>query len=149
MKLRSKMKDIPTDLELLNTIYERYYDEFAKHSKEEKLRESKIYVPIDCAEIAKQLGVDADIIFGRLYYHMQNKYGYAQDDGSKVAFFTLKVGQDRHCVNFPYLASVLATLRHERSRFRITTWIAAIALLISLISIGVSLFNVLGYGNKP
>ncbi len=133
------MKKTPTDLALLNAIYDRYYEDFAKHSKEERLRDSKIYVPIDCAEIASQLGVDTDIVFGRLYYHLQNKYGYTQDDGSKVPFFTMQVGKDRHCVNFPYLASVLATLRLENRRFKITTWIAVVALVISSLALGVSL----------
>lgn len=129
------MKKTPTDLELLNAIYDRYYDEFAKYSKEERLRNSKIYVPIDCSEIAKQLGVNADIIFGRLYYHLENKYGYTHEDGSKVCFFACKVGGDPHCINFPYLASVLATLMLENRRFNITTWIAILALIISIISI--------------
>lgn len=135
------MKKTPTDLEILNTIYNRYYNEFTKYSEMEKTRDTKIYVPIDCAEIAKQLGVDGDIVFGRLYYHLENKYGYAQDDGSKVHFFALVAGKDRHCVNFPYLASVLATLREENRKFRIATSTAVLALIISLVSLCVSFLS--------
>ena len=135
------MKKTPTDLDLLNCIYDRYYDDFAKYSKENRLRDSKIYLPIDCAEIAGQLGVDADIIWGRLYYHLQNKYGYTKDDGLKVPFFTMQAGTDRDCVNFPYLASILATLRSENRRFKTTTWIAVVALLISSLALGVSLIK--------
>lgn len=132
----------PTDLEILNTIYNRYYNEFTKYSEGEKTRDTKIYVPIDFAEIAKQLNVDGDIVFGRLYYHLENKYGYIQGDGSMVHFFALVVGNDRHCVNFPYLASILATLRQENRQFRIATSIAVLSLVISLISLGVSFYAI-------
>jgi len=133
------MKKTPTDLELLNAIYERYYDEFSQYSKEGGGRGSKIYVPIDCASIADRLKVDGDIVFGRLYYDLDSRYGYTNDDGSKVHFFALAVGDDRHCVNFPLLASVLAGLRHENRRFLVTTWIAVIALVISSVSLGVAM----------
>jgi hypothetical protein len=135
------MKKTPTDLELLNTIYERYYTEFTKYSEEERIRQSKIMVPVDCAEIANRLGVDGDIVFGRLYYHLEKKYGYTQDDGSKVRFFALAAGKDRHCVNFPYLASVLATLRQEKQKFTITTWISVGAAVISVVSLCVSFYK--------
>jgi hypothetical protein len=133
------MKKTPTDLELLNVIYEKYYDQFARYSNESADRESKIYVPIDCTSIADELKVDGDIIFGRLYYDLDNRYGYTKEDGSKVHFFAPKVGKDRHCVNLPLLASVLAGLRHENKRFKLTTWISVIAIIISAISFGLSI----------
>jgi len=52
-----------------------------------------------------------------LYYDLENRYGYTKDDGSKVHFFSLGAGEDRHCVNLPLLASVLAGLRYENKRF--------------------------------
>ncbi len=133
------MKRTPTDLELLNAIHERYYDDYAGLSEEERL---KIYFPIDCAAIAKRLRVDNNIVFGRLYYHLQHKYGYTQDDGSKVAFFTRKAGEHKDCVNFPLLASVLAALRSENRKFNITTVIAVFALIISSLALVFSLINV-------
>lgn len=135
------MKKTPTDLELLNAIYEKYYDQFAQYSKDSPDRDSKIYVPIDCVSIASQLGVDGDIVFGRLYYDLENRYGYTRDDGAKVHFFAFVVGKDRHCVNLPLLASVLAGLRHENKRFIVTTWIAIIALIVSSISLGVAIIK--------
>ena len=36
--------------------------------KEENLRVTKNYVPIDIDLLGEELGVDGDIIFGRLYY---------------------------------------------------------------------------------
>ena len=135
---KMKMKRLPTDLKILNAIYDRYYDTFADFTKDDNSRSVKIYVPIDIKELAKNLKVDGDIIFGRLYYHLEKKHGYRQDDGSLVSFFSMGVGGDRHCVNFPLLASVLADLRQENRKFRIATAIAILALIISIVSLLIS-----------
>lgn len=55
-------------------------------------------------------------LFGRLYYYLDKKHGYKQDDGTLVPLFSLKVGEDTHCVNFPLLVSVLASLQSEHLR---------------------------------
>lgn len=69
------MKKLTTDLEILNAIYEKYYDAFASYADaHNQTRNSKVYVPIDIESIAESLGVDGDIIFGRLYYHLNKKY---------------------------------------------------------------------------
>jgi len=81
------MKKLPTDLQILNAIYNRYYDKFKSFSKNDLARSSKIYIPIDTAKIAKRFGVDVDIIFGRLYYHLEPKYGYQNPNGTKVSFY--------------------------------------------------------------
>lgn len=75
----------PTDLELLNQIYDRYYTVFAGENGAVPQRESKIFVPIDCDTVAKALGVDGDIVFGRLYYDLDNRYGYKQQDGGNLS----------------------------------------------------------------
>ena len=92
---------VPTDYQILNAIYDRYYKTFAGFSVDAPERAAKIYVPIAIRDIAAGLGVDGDIVFGRLYYHLEQKYGYKNDDGSRVNFFALGIGDDRHCVNFP------------------------------------------------
>jgi hypothetical protein len=104
-------KPLPTDREILDAIYERYYDTFANYSETAPTRSSKIYVPIDISEIAARLGVDGDIVFGRLYYYLEKKHGYQQQSGASVPLFALEAGGDRHCINFPYMASVLAAMR--------------------------------------
>lgn len=134
-------KPSPTDLEMLDAIYNRYFDDFAAYTDENRTRSSKIYVPIDVDALATELGVDIDIVFGRLYYHMEGKYGYDDEDGTHTPFFTLAVGGDRHCINFPYLASVLASLREEDRKFRIATSIAVISLVISIISFVLSILT--------
>ena len=131
------MKKTPTDREILKAIHERYYDQFGafKKGNPDNERETKIYVPIDCASIAEDLCVDPDIVFGRLYYHLDKKYGYLQQDGSKVHLFAFKVGEDRHAVNFPLLSAVLA--EHEQSwlQFFAPLVISSLALIISVISL--------------
>lgn len=134
------MRPTPTDLQVLNAIYERYYAAFSNYQEGVGIRSSKIYVPIDIPAISQDLGVDADIIFGRLYYHLEEKYGYAHENGTKVPFFSMVVGGDRHCINFPYMASVLATLRDEDRKYKVATTIAIVSLFISVISLGISIF---------
>ena len=130
------MKKLPTDLQILKAIYDIYYDDFINYDeKENKTRSTKMYVPIDIEIISKKFKVDSDLIFGWLYYHLENKFGYLDGDGSKVSFFTLRVGSDKHCVHFPYLASVLATMKSENRKFLIATVVAVVALILSLISI--------------
>ncbi|WP_218418286.1 hypothetical protein [Alteromonas lipotrueae] len=138
---------IPTDLEILNTIYRMYHSDFVAFERGDETRASKIYVPVDCKKIAGELKVDSDIVFGRLYYHLEKQYGYKQNDGSNVHFFALKVRNDPKCVNFPLMTSVLAGLRQERKRFWIGTAIAVLALIISTVSLTVSVMQS-GSSNK-
>ena len=126
---------IPTDLDILNTVYKLYYEDFVSYNQNKDIRQTKIYVPIDCHKIADILNVDGDIIFIRLDSHLEKKYGYKRDDGSKVAFFAFALGKDRHCINFPLMASVLADLREKEGRFLTTAVIAMLAVAISFISL--------------
>ena len=135
------MKRLPTDYEILNAIYERYYDDFASFVGSEPTRSAKIMVPIDVRDLSSDMGVDPDIIFGRLYYHLERRHGYRQDDGSRVHLFALAAGDDRHCINFPLASSVLANLRDENRKYRIVTGIAVVSLVVSVASI---LISVLG-----
>ncbi len=126
------MNNLPTDLEILHIIHDTYYTDFIRYSTDESIRDTKIYVPIDIDKIAKMLKVDGDIVFGRLYYHLNKKYGYTNDDGSKVLFFSPVIGKNKHCINFPYLSSVLANLNYTNKKYRTATIIAIISLLISI-----------------
>ena len=135
------MKRLPTDLQLLDTIYSMYYDAFASYPESSPKRSSKIYVPIDIDAIARKFGLDGDIVFGRLYYHLDEKYGYSQKEGGEVHLFTTVVGGDRHCVNFPYVASIVATLRDQDRKYRIATGMASVSLLISVVSFALSILR--------
>ncbi|MCP3953950.1 MAG: hypothetical protein GY697_17295 [Desulfobacterales bacterium] len=107
------MRKPPTDLKMLKAIYKRYYDQYAAYSDENKIRSAKIWVPIDIYKLADALGTESDILFGRLYYHLNNKYGKAGDEGMQVELFAIRVGSDHHCIHFPLLASILASLEDE------------------------------------
>ncbi len=67
------------------------------------------------------------------------KYAYNQPDGSKVHFFALRMGNDRHCINFPLLGAVLAGLKEERSKNLWAVGVAAGSLVLSVISLAVSI----------
>ena len=130
---------LPTDLKLLQHIYDLHKEEFSRFGEEGSDRNTKIYIPIDCLAIANHFDTDPDIIFGRLYYNLEKQYGYKNPDGTVTPFFSKQVGSDMNCVNFPMLTSVLAGLQHENRKFWIATGIATLALAISAFSLGVSL----------
>lgn len=68
---RRRTKPLPTDLAILEVIYDRYYDAFAQYAPRD--RAAKNYVRIDIPTIATHFNVDPDIVFGRLYYHLHQK----------------------------------------------------------------------------
>ena len=135
------MKRLPTDLQILDKIYSRYYSSFTAYPNQNRIRRTKNFVSIDIKRIASDLKVDEDIIFGRLYQHLEQKYGYEKDNGSSVSFFVLRIGEELHCVNFPYLASILANLRTENRKFRVVTSISITSLLVSTSAFLVSIFK--------
>jgi len=129
---------IPTDRKILEAIFNHYKTCFERYEVSAD-RSSKIYVPIDCQKIADLLGTERDIVFGRLYYHLERKHGYTQQDGTKVHFFVLKVGNDAKCVNFPLLVSVLAGLQEEGKRFWFTTAASFLSLGVAICSLVVAI----------
>lgn len=134
------MAGLPTDERLLREIYQRYLRAFGEFSEENKTRSTKIWVPIDIDVLARKFRCDPDLIFGRLYYHMNAKYGSHTGDGDSVNIFSLRIGRDAHCVNFPLLASVLADLQDDKKRFVISTRMAALSLIVSALSILIAIF---------
>tara|TARA_R110002073_G_scaffold182533_1_gene340784 strand:- start:327 stop:746 length:420 start_codon:yes stop_codon:yes gene_type:complete len=132
---------VPTDLGLLQYIYDQHKDEFSRFEENHSGRETKIYIPIDCLAIANHFKTDPDIIFGRLYYHLERQFGLSNPDGSVTPFFSKQVGGDLNCVNFPLLVSILAGLQQENRHFWTATGIAILALGISVLSLGISLWQ--------
>jgi hypothetical protein len=133
------MARIPTDRETLEVIYKRYHDRFVAFDVNEPDRETKIMIPIDCVEIAHKLKVDPDIVFGRLYYHLEPKYGYERSDGTQVAFFARVAGRERNCINFPLMVSILAGLQEEWNKHRWALGMAIASLVLSIVAIVVSI----------
>ena len=119
-----------TDRILLKKIYDLYYDEFCKIQDGDP--ESKIHIPIDCELVAKKLGISAQLVFGRLYYHLDKRHRYQQSNDSWVHLFSIVVGKQRHCINFPLLSAVLAELEQSYYRFTIPIFISLFALVVSV-----------------
>ena len=129
---------LPTDLAILNKIYELYYDDFVEFDEDNPTRKDKYIVPIDCKEVAEELNADAELVFSRLYYHLREKYGYSKTmpDGKKllVKVYIREPGP-KHYVHFPFMTSVLAELREKEEKFWIGIVIANLAFIGSLVSL--------------
>ncbi|ROQ23349.1 hypothetical protein [Gallaecimonas pentaromativorans] len=131
-------RNSPTDLQILQTIYDLYYDEFCAYDQDETIRGSKIFVPVDCYRVASKLKTNGDIVFGRLYYHLANKYKYTDHDNGTapvVRLFEFQMEEDPKCVHFPFMASVLADLKVQDRRFKLTLTASIAALCISIASL--------------
>lgn len=137
-----KKPKLPTDLEILQCIYDEYYRTFVSYSPSS--RNNKIYVPIDFDKIGEKLGVDGDIPFGRIHYFLNFKYRFKADDGTIVDLFVLKIGQPNNqsinAIQFPFMASVLSELRNEYERHQTTKRQGWTAIAISVIALVVSLW---------
>jgi hypothetical protein len=153
-------KTPPTELHLLRTIYDRYYDTFANFSRDDPNRNrfTKNHVPLDIRAIARQLDVEPDLIFGTLYYILNEKHRIENTDWSReldepkaeVPFFmhmwppqiaaTLpeKFRTERDIVHFPMLASVYATLGDQDAKSRWAIGIAFGSFLVSCAALIVS-----------
>lgn len=126
------MSALPTDRRILECIYQMYQDAYPGKEPGETRGKNDPYLPINITDVATRLGCLPELLFGRLYYHLDAKYRYEQDDGAQVHLFSLKVGSERHCVNFPYLVAVLAEKDEEHSRQLWSVWLSIAALVLSV-----------------
>lgn len=127
------MTILPTDLRVLEFIYSSYRRAFLDDNPQ---RATRNYVPINLEELAKAVGEDQSILFGRLYHDLDAKYGFVKSDGTKVPLFTPVAGTDRNCVNFPLVAGLVARLQDEHARQQR-------AMRVSLFALGASAASVL------
>ena len=131
--LRPRTKRPPTDFELLRAIYRRHRDEYENFVQgAPAARKAKIAVPIDIPAIAKELDVDANSVWGRLYYHLDPLYEQRSENGPRKAFFMPAIEADGDCINFPLLEAVLAGLWQQRRRDLWTLWIAIVSIGIAI-----------------
>jgi hypothetical protein len=137
-----RLKRIPTDRQILEEIFARHYEDYKKVStgSDTEASDSKIYFPVDLNSVAKALGTDGNIVFGRLYYYLERKYGFQTapstpgKEGAWVHLFWLRFDapQGRHWMNFPILAAVLASLQEEYRRVQWTRYLAICSLVVSV-----------------
>ncbi|NGP87410.1 hypothetical protein [Fodinibius halophilus] len=133
------MDNIPTDFEILEDIYYRYYDEFRRYAKKEPDRIARIRVPIEVEEVAEACGVEKDMIFGRIFYHFNKKYSYKNEKGEITTFFSTEKFEGLS-VNFPLVASVLSDMYAEKKRRDTFTILSGSAIAISVIALLVAFF---------
>lgn len=135
---RKKAANNITDRLLLKAIYEEYYSNFCASEIVVENRASRSYVIIDYLAISKKLGLDPDIVFGRLFYHLEKKYGY-KDGNIKAPLFALKGTEDKFAVNFPLLSAVVAELEQSYIRFTFPLLLSILAIVISSIALFIQL----------
>lgn len=129
------MMSLPTDREILRCIFEMYEPVYPGKELGEVRGKNDPYLPIKVTEVASHLNCSSEMLFGRLYYHLDAKYRYTQDNDAQVHLFSIKVGTEMHCVNFPYLAAVLAEKNEEHKRQLWSLGVAITALVFSMASI--------------
>jgi hypothetical protein len=141
------MKRVPTDREILEAIYRRYYSLYTNISsgRDAVTSDNRIYLPVDLAVIADELETDGNLVFGRLYYYLDQKHAYKAGDGAEVHLFWLRFGsaQSPHQINFPMLASVLAALQEDERRVRWTRSIAIGSVIVATAALALSVATTL------
>ena len=133
------MNLLPTDRYVLQCIFDMYSSNYPGTEGHDGRRVNDPYLAIDIPAVAVRLGCSPELLFGRLYYHLDQKYRYKQDDDTIVPLFYLKVGEKRHAVHFPYLASILAGQNQEFRRYILSLSFSTAALAVAITSLFVSL----------
>lgn len=125
------MAKLHTDRELLRCIYDMYRKDFPRGD----LGAGKVFIPIDVEAVARRIGVDKHLLFGRLHYDMGTRLRYRDPNDPKVTLasvFEPIVGAQPNSVNFPYLTAVLAGLEEQRRRDLWATGLAILALVVAV-----------------
>lgn len=95
------MSKLPSDRKVLECIYEMYEASYPGDHSRTGSNENDPYVAIDVPAVAAKLNCKPELLFGRLYYHLDFKHRYTQENGALVPFFYLKVGDKRHAIHLP------------------------------------------------
>lgn len=128
---------IPTERRILRCIFDLYEPVFPGEGK----GLLTVMVPIDIEAVAKELGCEKHILFGYLYYHLDQKYKYKTGENSAVHLYAPRAGELRHAVNLPYLAAILAGLEQDHSRNFWSLFVSVMALVLSVGAILAQLFG--------
>ena len=133
------MSKLPTDRQVLRCIYSIYKSSYPGAKPTQTRGENDPYVPIDVRTVASRLNTQPELLFGRLYYHLDAKHRYTQQGGASVHLFLLDVQGKGHSVHFPYLAAILAGHEQEHRKLFWSMVFSVSALLVSVASLAVSL----------
>ena len=135
------LKPLPTDLEILNQIYETYYDQFSNQSHSGR----SAWLPIDIERIANELNVDVDMVFGRLHFFLEHKFNKREEG---ISLFQLNIGGKQNCINFPLMSSILAELRKEDERHWWAWALSIASAIIAGLSLALSIVSLVMTANK-
>lgn len=120
-----------TDRKLLSVIkklYEKKFLEFVNNPEKKTF-----YIPIDCELIGGKMQSNGQMVFLRLYYFLEKKYGYKQDNGYNVSFFSRGIGDEINCINYPYMCAVLAEMNEKRSELNILWSLTIFNIIVTLV----------------
>jgi len=132
---------LPTDRYVLECIYDAYKDAYPGALNEASRPKNDPYIAIDIDLVAQKIPCSRELLFGRLYYHLNAKYRYKNPDGSVVPLFELQIADKRHAVQFPYLVAILAGLNQDYRRHLIPLCISVVALCVALASLAEGFFK--------
>lgn len=135
------MNKLPTDRGVLQCIFDMYQSSYPGQKAADGRGENDPFISIDIPAIASKLGCGPELLFGRLHYHLDQKYRYKQEAGPLVPLFHLKAGEKRHAVQFPYLACILAGMNQDFRRQAIAFGVSFISLGVSLASLAISILR--------
>jgi hypothetical protein len=129
------MSKLPTDRQVLRCIYVMYESSYPGVLAVGERGENDPYLPINIPTIAKKLECKPELLFGRLYYYLDEKHRYKQDNDSLVSLFQLNFLGKGNCVHFPYLASILASHDEEHRKQLWSLALSMVAVALSLAAI--------------
>ena len=144
--MRRRHRRVPTDREILETIYSGYEVKYKEVSSglDSEASDNRIYIPVDLAAVAAELGVDGNLVFGRLYYYLDRRYAYRSErDGAWTHLLWLRFDrpEGRHWINFPLMTSVLAGLQEDHHRVQWTRRLAVGSFAVSFAALALSAFT--------
>lgn len=134
------MNLLPTDRQVLKCIFEMYEPAYPGETNW-GTGVNDPYVPVDLRAVAAKLGTKPELLFGRLYYHLDAKHRYQQDGGAWVNLFHLNVENKGHSVHFPYLAAILAGHDQEYRKQFWSMAFSVLALVLSVVSLVTNLLT--------
>jgi hypothetical protein len=129
------MNKLPTDRKSLKCIFDTYKSDYPGPKDATGRGANDPFMLVDLVKIADKLHCAPELLFGRLYYHLDPKYRYKQDDGARVDLFLSNLKNKGHAVHFPFLASVLAGYEEEHRKLFWSMVFSITALVLSLLSL--------------
>jgi len=78
--------------------------------------------------------MDIELLWGRLYYHLDKKYSF-QNNNEITHLFLAKIGDDRNAINFPLLSATASELNESHKRFTVPIALSIIAVAVSIVAV--------------